>query len=281
LGGIILPAIIYTFFNHENPFAMRGWAIPTATDIAFALSILSILGSRVPQSLKVFLMTVSIFDDIVAIVIIALFYAGDLSAQALLGALMAIGILGLMIALKMRSLLLYLIMGFLLWICVLNSGVHATLAGFIAGILIPSSVASKDAHRFETRLEKWVTFGILPIFAFANAGISFQGITWPDMMNPITLGIALGLVGGKQVGVFSFTWILVRCKLAQLPENVHWGHIYGVAILCGIGFTMSLFISTLAFEFQPAIFLLSRLGIFVGTMISAVLGLFVLIRVLR
>lgn len=278
LGGIIVPALIYIAFNWHDPISIRGWAIPTATDIAFALSILSLLGSRVPQGLKIFLMTVTIFDDISAIIIIALFYAGDLSGKALLGALILLVLLILLNRAKVQSTLPYLFLGLLLWICVLNSGVHATLAGFILALTIPMQ---KAPYRLESRLHGWVTYGILPLFAFANAGISFLGITQADVFSPLTLGIALGLLLGKQAGIFSFTWCLVTCKMGALPDNVHWGHIYGVALLCGIGFTMSLFISTLAFEFHPASMMSSRLGIFCGTAISALLGYFVLRRVLR
>lgn len=284
LGGILVPALIYSYFNQDNPMTLRGWAIPTATDIAFALCMLSLLGRRVPQGLKIFLMSVTIFDDISAIVLIALFYTTHLSWLALMSALMAIVLLVLLNRMRIGALSVYGVVGFFLWACVLKSGVHATLAGFILALTIPTKTPSSEdspSHRLELQLLPWVTYGILPLFAFGNAGLYFPGISVADWMNPLTLGIAFGLVLGKPLGIFSFSWILVKCGWASLPDQVRWGHILGIAILCGIGFTMSLFLSTLAFEGQPANMLLSRLGIFGGTMISALIGWIVLWWVLR
>lgn len=285
LGGIIAPALIYSFFTRHDAIALHGWAIPTATDIAFALSMLSLLGSRIPKGLKIFLMTVAIFDDIAAIVIIAIFYSANLSSVALFYAALAILVLIILNKMNVKINSPYLLCGFILWVCVLKSGVHATLAGFILALTIPAKSRRKNPSPASRQLEKglhnWVTYGILPLFALANAGISFEGLTVSSALNPMTLGIALGLFMGKQMGIFSFTWILVKLGWAKLPHHVHWIHLYGAALLCGIGFTMSLFISTLAFAHQPDYIILSRLGIFCGTVISAISGLLVLRFALR
>lgn len=284
LGGIILPALIYAYFNQNNPMHLKGWSIPTATDIAFALSMLTLFGSRVPAGLKIFLMTVAVFDDISGIMIIAVFYTQDLSWSALGLALIGGIVLWGLNKRNVTRIGIYLLVGCYLWICVLKSGVHATLSGFLLAMAIPNCAegsGSTPLRRLETGLHGWVTYCILPLFALANAGISFKGITGSDLLNPLTLGIAVGLFVGKQVGIFSFTWLLIKCRLAKLPPQVSWGHIYGAALLCGIGFTMSLFMSTLAFEHYPETIILSRLGIFCGTLVSALVGLCVLRWVLR
>lgn len=284
LGGIVVPAVIYVFFNHGDGIALRGWAIPTATDIAFALSMLSLFGSRVPQGLKIFLMTVAIFDDIAAVLIIAFFYTSSLSLIALLLAIIAVLVLLLMNKMHVIKVPCYFFVGILLWVCVLKSGVHATLAGFVFGLTIPLQVRGSDfspLRHLETKLHGWVTYLIVPLFAFSNAGISFGDLTVPDLFTPLSIGITLGLFLGKQLGIFSFTWIFVRARLGHLPENVTWPQVYGVSLLCGIGFTMSLFISALAFQTNPEYIVLSRLGIFCGTIGSAVFGLLILRRYLR
>lgn len=272
LGGIIIPAVIYTFFNHQNASIMQGWAIPTATDIAFALGILALLGDRVPLSLKIFLMAVAIFDDLAAIVIIAVFYTSDLSMLSLGLASIAIAALVFCNVINVKNLSIYGFIGLLLWVCVLKSGVHATLAGVVLALAIPLTMARK----LENALHGWVTYFILPVFAFANAGIYFGDMRVNDFLSPLTLGIALGLFLGKQVGIFGFAFLLIKTKFAQLPENTDWLQLYGVAILCGIGFTMSLFISTLAFNDESMHIIHSRLGIFIGTLFSAVLGYIIL-----
>lgn len=281
LGGILFPAMIYAVFNRHDEIAMKGWAIPTATDIAFALGILSLLGTRVPNSLKLFLMAIAIFDDLAAIVIIAIFYTAQLSHLSLLLSLMAILALIFCNFLKIRSLSVYGFIGLLLWFFVLKSGVHATLAGVVLAFTIPLKAAPHE-HSLSKDLEKslhhWVSFFVLPLFAFANAGIDFGEILPQDFWSPLTLGIAVGLFLGKQLGIFISTFLLIKLKIASLPEKACWRQIYGVGVLCGIGFTMSLFISTLAFESQGHYIINSRLGIFIGTFASALLG-YVLLRV--
>ncbi|MFI4937873.1 MAG: Na+/H+ antiporter NhaA [Candidatus Berkiellales bacterium] len=279
LGGVIVPAAIYYWFNYHDAAAMTGWAIPTATDIAFALGILSLLGSRVPPSLKIFLMAVAIFDDFAAIVIIAIFYTSELSFLSLTLASIAIVLLIICNVMKVMHKSVYLLIGFLLWTFVLKSGVHATLAGVILAFTIPlkSTNPVSPLNEIEHYLHPWVNYFILPLFAFANAGIHFGDTTLADFTSPLTLGIAFGLFFGKQLGIFIPTFLLVKCKLATMPAQTNWQHIYGVAILSGIGFTMSLFISTLAFEDTINYIVNSRLGIFIGTLLSAIVG-YVLLR---
>ncbi len=278
-GGIIVPALIYFLFNHQDSLAVRGWAIPTATDIAFALGILGLLGKRVPMGLKLFLMAVAIFDDLAAIVIIAIFYTSELSMQALLLASLAIVMLVVCNRLRVSALSVYGFIGLLLWFFVLKSGVHATLAGVVLAFTIPLNATPQGTSPLkdlEKSLHVWVAYFILPLFAFANAGINFGEISVDDFKSPLTLGITLGLFLGKQVGIFAATFLLIRCKLARLPENTNWRQIYGVAVLGGIGFTMSLFISTLAFENEANYIVNSRLGILMGTLLSAILGYVIL-----
>lgn len=281
VGGVAVPALIYVFLNRENPAGSSGWAIPTATDIAFALGVLSLLGSRVPVSLKILLTAVAIIDDLAAILIIAVFYSGGLHADAMLFAL--VPLMGLFLLNRMGSARRapYIILGVLLWIAVLESGVHATMAGVITALFIPLKAADPEerrspAMRLEHDLHPWVAFLILPLFAFANAGVPFEGIGFSSLLDPLTLGIVLGLFLGKQVGVFGAVWLAVKSGLCPKPEGSHWVQIYGLSILCGIGFTMSLFIGGLAFTGmgqQAEV----RLGVLAGSVLSAVSG-YILLR---
>jgi NhaA family Na+:H+ antiporter len=278
IGGIVAPALIYYFFNSGDELALQGWAIPTATDIAFALGILALVGN-VPTSLKLFLMTLAIIDDLGAIIIIAIFYTTNLSVGALLVALTAIT--GL-ILLKLKGTLRiapYILVGIVLWVSVLKSGVHATLAGVVLGLFIP--LGPRDPEREDESplrtllhaLHPWVAFGILPLFAFVNGGVALGNFELSSLLEPIPLGIMLGLIAGKQIGVFAFAWITIKSGIARLPDGVSMIQMYGAAILCGVGFTMSLFIGGLAFEEvgvgydRP-----DRLGIIAGSLICGALG---------
>ena len=282
VGGMVVPAAIYAWINWGDPVGIRGWAIPSATDIAFALGVLSLFGERVPVGLKIFLMTLAVLDDLGAIVIIALFYTSDLSVQALL--LAGLALVGLLVLNRfgVTRIAPYILVGLVLWTCVLKSGVHATLAGVVTAMFIPARNPADPAHppltRLEHALHPWVAFGILPIFAFANAGVSLEGLSFRDLLQPIPLGIALGLVVGKQLGVFTFAWLAVKLGLARLPSGVDFRQVYGAAIICGIGFTMSLFIGMLAFENAAAgqVIVTDQLGVLAGSLISAVLGYVVL-----
>lgn len=283
LGGMAAPALIYVAFNAGSPETLRGWAIPAATDIAFALGVLSLLGPRVPISLKVFLTALAILDDLGAVIIIALFYTADLNIEALLGALVVLGVLFALNRLGYRRLTPYLILGAVLWFLVLKSGVHATLAGVALALTIPikaSPGAPDDAesplHRLEHALHPWVAFLIIPIFGFANAGVSFAGVGPSALLAPVPLGITLGLFLGKQIGVFGFAWAAIRSGLADLPANASWLQLYGVSLLCGIGFTMSLFIGTLAFPDDATREAEVRLGVLAGSLLSALTGWLVL-----
>jgi NhaA family Na+:H+ antiporter len=282
LGGMVVPAAIYAALNAGDSVGLRGWAIPSATDIAFALGVLSLFGPRVPLGLKVFLMTLAVLDDLGAIVIIALVYTGKLSPVSLGLAGTAIVVLWGLASARVTRIAAYMLVGIALWLCVLKSGVHATLAGVIAALFIPVRDPRDPEHgplaRLEHALHPWVAFGILPLFAFANSGVSLDGLAWTDMLHPIPLGIALGLFVGKQVGVFTFAWGAVKLGLARLPAGVTIAQIYGAAILCGIGFTMSLFIGMLAFQNTngSAVVGTDRLGILLGSVLSAVVGSLVL-----
>ena len=286
IGGFVVPALIYAWFNRADPLALQGWAIPSATDIAFALGVLSLLGNRVPLSLRVFLTSLAIFDDLAAVIVIAIFYTSSLSASALIGA--AICITGL-VALNLRGvrrLSPYLVVGLVLWICVLKSGVHATLAGVVIALCIPLRGGENDDEPplrwLEHRLHPWVAFGILPIFALANAGVSLQGVDAGQLLGPIPLGIALGLFFGKQIGVFVSCGLAIALGMARLPEGANWASLYGIAVLCGIGFTMSLFVGNLAFEHAGFNYLsATRLGVLAGSVLSAVAGYAVLRAVTR
>jgi NhaA family Na+:H+ antiporter len=277
IGGMAVPAAIYSFINWGDPMAIKGWAIPSATDIAFALAVLVLLGSRIPNSLKLFLMTLAIVDDLGAIVIIALFYTSDLSVTSLVIA--GAALLGLLLLNRTGVLALapYLLVGLVLWAAVLKSGVHATLAGVLIAMFIPFKAMPGEKQtqleKLEHDLHPAVAYGILPLFAFANTGISFEGLTLESLLHPVPLGIAAGLFFGNQVGVFGLSWITIKLGLAKLPNGASWLQLYGVATLCGIGFTMSLFISSLAFEQAgPGFAIDDRLGILVGSMVSAILG---------
>ena len=280
-GGMLIPALIYAWVNWGNPVAMNGWAIPSATDIAFALAVLALVGSNVPASLKLFLMALAIADDLGAIIIIALFYTSQLSVLSLLVA--ALAVLGLFVLNRrgVLSLVPYLLVGLVLWVAVLKSGVHATLAGVLVAMFIPYRKAPgqelTQLERLEDDLHPAVVYGILPLFAFANTGISFAGLTLQSLLEPVPLGIALGLFLGNQVGVMGFCWVAIKLGLARLPSGANWLHMYGISCLCGIGFTMSLFISSLAFEASGSGTMINdRLGILVGSMAAALLGFVVL-----
>ena len=280
VGGMLAPALIYVLFNSSNPEALQGWAIPAATDIAFALGIMALLGNRVPVSLKVFLLALAIIDDLGVVVIIALFYSGDLSTLALTVGFIATGVLFMLNNKHVTKLSAYLIVGAILWFAVLKSGVHATLAGVVIGFAIPLKGTKGEyspLKHLEHALHPYVAFVILPIFAFANAGISLEGISISNLTGMLPLGIALGLLIGKPLGIFLFSWGAVKTGVAKLPEGVNFMNIFAVSVLCGIGFTMSIFISSLAFGPTNADFdTLARLGILMGSTTAAILGYFLL-----
>jgi NhaA family Na+:H+ antiporter len=283
---MLIPALIYFFFNNGDPVAMKGWAIPAATDIAFALGILSLLGSRVPTSIKIFLTSLAIFDDIGAILIIAIFYTAKISIPALIVAACCIPILYLLNRRGVESKAVYLLIGIIMWVAMLKSGVHATLAGVIVAMFVPMR-SKKDPEQsplkiLEHDLHPLVAFFILPVFAFANAGINLVGIGIDQVLHPVPMGIALGLFIGKQVGIFSLCWLFIKLKLTNLPSGVSWASLYGTAALCGVGFTMSLFIGSLAFE-ETGVNLLfdERLGIILGSLISGITGYLILRASLR
>lgn len=276
IGGMLVPALIYLAVNQGNSAALSGWAIPMATDIAFALGVLALLGKRVPVSLKLFLMTLAIIDDLGAILVIALVYSGELSTVALtLAAAALVGLIALN-RLGVAPLAPYLLVGLVLWVCVLKSGIHATLAGVALAFCIPFRAGGAKITpllTLEHALHPWVAYGILPLFAFANAGVSLAGITLESFTHPVPLGIAAGLLLGKTLGVFGLTWLAVKVRLAALPHQANWGHVLGVSVLCGIGFTMSLFVGALAFKPGLSDYAgIDRMGILTGSFISAVLG---------
>ena len=279
LGGLLVPAAIFWFINRDNPTGINGWAIPTATDIAFALAVLSLLGNKVPASLKIFLTTIAIVDDLAAIIIIAIFYSGDLSTASLGAAAMGIAVLFILNRMGVRRLAAYLLVGAFIWLFVLKSGVHATLAGVIVAAFIPlkSCDDHSPARHLEHILHPWVAFGVLPIFAFSNAGVSFAGVGTDALLGTVSLGIILGLFVGKQLGVFGLTALAIGLGFAKKPEGTNWGMLYGVALICGVGFTMSLFIGGLAFEHGNfALDAAVKLGVITGSLISAVCGYLVL-----
>ncbi|QBH97455.1 Na+/H+ antiporter NhaA [Limnobaculum zhutongyuii] len=279
IGGMILPALVYLIFNMDDVVTRTGWAIPAATDIAFALGVMALLGSRVPTSLKAFLMALAIIDDLGAIIIIALFYTKDLSMVALVGAAVTIAIMAVMNWRGVGNKLAYIIVGAILWVFMLKSGVHATLAGVITGFFIPlnGSEGSKPLDSLIHQLHPWVTYFILPLFAFANAGVALAGVTLSSLSGILPLGIMLGLVVGKPLGIFGFCWVALKTGLVKMPESIQLKHIFSVSVLCGIGFTMSIFISSLAFEGLSAEYITySRLGILIGSTVAAVLGYFLL-----
>jgi NhaA family Na+:H+ antiporter len=282
IGGMVGPALIYLLCNITDPQAMRGWAIPTATDIAFALGVLALLGSRVPSSLKTFLLALAIIDDLGAIIIIAAFYTSDLSVMALELAGVGVAVLIAFNLMGVTRRAAYILVGIFLWVCVLKSGIHATLAGVIVGLAIP--LRAKDGgsplHSLEHDLSPWVNFGVLPIFAFTNAGVRLLDIGLADLVHPVQLGIGLGLLVGKQCGVMGSVWLALRLRLGALPDQVSWRQMYGVALLTGIGFTMSLFIATLAFPAE-AYDADVRVMVLFASVISAVCGYVVLFRASR
>lgn len=279
-GGVLVPALIFYFFTQHDSFMLSGWAIPTATDIAFALGILSLLGSRVPVSLKIFLMTLAIIDDLCAIVIIAIFYTSELSVVSLgIGGACLAGLL-ILNRLGVRSKAAYLLVGLVLWVSVLKSGVHATLAGVVAAFFIPLKFDDEPENSMlksiEHDLHGWVAFGVLPIFAFVNAGIALGGVSASELLSPVALGTALGLFIGKQIGVFGFSFLAVKFKLANLPDGASWMQMYGIAVLCGVGFTMSLFVNGLAYGDTDAFAYADKLAILAGSVVSGVVGFLIL-----
>ncbi|HEX5997841.1 MAG TPA: Na+/H+ antiporter NhaA [Hyphomicrobiaceae bacterium] len=282
LGGMAVPAVIYVTINWGDPAALKGWAIPTATDIAFSVGVLMLLGTRAPASLKIFLLALAIIDDLGAIVIIALFYTGNLSlgslALATAGALVLWGLNGR----GVMRVAPYVLTGIFIWVCVLESGVHATLAGVVVALAIPLRSPSGEPEQaspleqLEESLHPWIAFAVLPLFAFANAGVSLQGMSLAKLAEPVTLGIAAGLFPGKAIGILGATWLAVALGLARKPEGATWAQITGLAVLGGIGFTMSLFIGMLAFD-TPEYTAKLRLGVLAGSLLSAVVG-YVLLR---
>ena len=279
IGGLAVPALIYWLVNRGDTHSVSGWAIPTATDIAFALAILSLLGSRVPASLKIFLTTIAIFDDLAAIIIIAIFYSADLSGTALAAAGSGVAVLFVLNRAGVQSLAAYLIVGVFIWLFVLKSGVHATLAGILVAAFIPlkGSDGQSPSRHLEHILHPWVAYCVLPVFAFANAGVSFAGVSSDVVLGTVSTGIVLGLFFGKQLGVFGMTYLAVALGWAKKPEGANWPMLYGIALICGVGFTMSLFIGSLAFQHgdvtQDAAL---KIGVICGSVASGLLGWLVL-----
>ncbi|MBA6244629.1 MULTISPECIES: Na+/H+ antiporter NhaA [Psychrobacter] len=275
LGGMIMPAIVYLLFNYNEPEFWKGWAIPAATDIAFALGILSLLGNRVPNSLKVFLVSIAIFDDIGAILIIALFYTSELSLESLAVAGLCLPFLYVLNRRNVTNITPYLLIGLIMWIAVLKSGIHATLAGVVLALFIPMFDRTDPEHspleELEHDLHNTVAFGILPIFAFANSGISLEGAGFAELFHSVPLGIAAGLFIGKQLGVMMMCWLIFKLGISTMPKGMDYKQIYGAALLCGVGFTMSLFIGGLAFAGDTTMFD-ERLGIIMGSIVSGIAG---------
>jgi Na+:H+ antiporter, NhaA family len=285
LGGMLIPALIYSAINSGDAVALRGWAIPAATDIAFALGILVLLGKRVPVSLKVFLTAVAIIDDLGAIVIIALFYTAQVSVPMLFAAGAGVAVLVAMNRARVMNIGLYVLVGLVVWLFVLKSGVHATLAGVVTALAVPLVNPSKSGHgksplkTAEHALHPWVAFGVLPVFAFANAGVSLQGVSFATLLQTVPLGITAGLLLGKAVGVFGAAWLMIRFSPARLPDQASWMQFFGVCVLCGVGFTMSLFIGGLAFAGHGAGFETQlKLGVLLGSILSGVVGSLILLR---
>ncbi|TDP64098.1 Na+/H+ antiporter NhaA [Roseateles toxinivorans] len=281
LGGMIAPALIYAAINHADPVALRGWAIPAATDIAFAIGIVMLLGSRVPLSLKIFLTAVAIIDDLGAIVVIALFYTQNLSLPMLAAAGVGLAVLFALNRAGVTRVDVYMLVGLLLWLCVLKSGVHATLAGVATALAVPmrDKAGNSPLETIEHGLHPWVAFMVLPMFAFANAGVSLQGLSFEALLQPIPLGIAAGLVLGKVIGVFGSSWLMIKLGWAARPAGATWTQFFGICVLCGIGFTMSLFIGGLAFVGLDAGYETSvKLGVLSGSLVAGVLGAAILSR---
>lgn len=281
LGGMLIPALIYVYFNWNDATALKGWAIPAATDIAFALGVLALLGSKVPVTIKIFLTSLAIFDDIGAIIIIAIFYTSKISLLALIVVAICIPVLFWLNKRNPDSTSIFITIGIIMWVAMLKSGVHATLAGVILAMFIPMKSKTKKDYsplkNLEHDLHLLVAFFVLPVFAFANAGINLTGVGIQQLMHNVPMGITLGLFLGKQVGVFGFCWLAIKLKFTSLPKGMTWGSLYGTAALCGIGFTMSLFIGSLAFE-ETGVNLLfdERLGIILGSLASGLVGYLVL-----
>ena len=280
VGGMLVPALIYVFINLGDSATLNGWAIPSATDIAFSLGVLSLLGKRVPISLKVFLTALAIIDDLGAIVIIALFYSGDLSIKYLILMLLAFIFLLLINRFDIRKFLPYLIVGIFLWDFTHNSGIHATIAGVLLAMTIPHRKKEKDFSlliKVEHAISPYVAFGIMPLFAFANAGVSLEGLSFESLLNKVPLGILLGLFIGKQLGVFLFSYVSIKTKIAQMPNNSNWFNLYGVGVLTGIGFTMSLFVGNLAFvdniQYMDGV----KIGVLTGSLLSTLFGYFLIL----
>lgn len=285
LGGMLVPALVFIVFNYKDTFAMNGWAIPTATDIAFALGIISLLGTRVPASLKIFLMALAIIDDLGAIVIIALFYTSDLSILSISVAGVALLVLLLLNRMNVAKKAAYILVGIVLWVSVLKSGVHATIAGVLIAFSIPLYSIGSTGERFsmvkelEHDLHYWVAFFILPLFAFVNAGVDLRNLSASALFSDVSLGIALGLFLGKQLGVFGFSFLAIKMGVAKLPSGSNFKQLYGVAILTGIGFTMSLFVNTLAYNDTDFFHYADKLAVLIGSFLSGVIGYFVLRQV--
>ncbi len=280
VGGMVVPALIYVFINLGDGETLRGWAIPSATDIAFSLGVLSLLGSRVPLSLKVFLTALAIIDDLGAIVIIALFYSGDLSIKYLSLMLLAFLILLVINKFNIKRFLPYLIVGIFLWDFTHNSGIHATIAGVLLAMTIPHRKKDKDFSlliKVEHAISPYVAFGIMPIFAFANAGVSLEGLSFSSLLDKVPLGIVLGLFVGKQLGVFIFSYASIKLKIAQMPSNTSWYNFYGVGVLTGIGFTMSLFVGNLAFAENLQYMDGVKIGVLTGSLLSTLFGYFLIL----
>ena len=280
VGGMVIPALVYIIINYENKITLSGWAIPSATDIAFSIGVLSLLGSRVPISLKVFLVALAIIDDLGAIVIIALFYSGDLSVKYLTLMLLAFILLLLINKFNIKKFLPYLIVGVFLWDFTHNSGIHATIAGVLLAMTIPHRKKEKDFSlliKVEHAISPYVAFGIMPLFAFANAGVSLEGLSLTSLLDKVPLGILLGLFIGKQLGVFVFSYVSIKLKVAQMPNNSNWFNFYGVGVLTGIGFTMSLFVGNLAFVENMQYMDGVKIGVLTGSLLSTLFGYFLIL----
>ena len=280
VGGMVVPALVYVYINLGDPETLNGWAIPSATDIAFSLGILSLLGKRVPLSLKVFLTALAIIDDLGAILIIAIFYSGDLSIKYL--SLMLLAFIGLLVINKfnIKKFLPYLILGIFLWDFTHNSGIHATIAGVLLAMTIPHRKKEKDFSlliKVEHLISPYVAFGIMPLFAFANAGVSLEGLSFSSLLDKVPLGIVLGLFVGKQLGVFVFSYLSIKLKIAQMPSNSNWYNFYGVGVLTGIGFTMSLFVGNLAFVDNMQYMDGVKIGVLTGSLLSTLFGYFLIL----
>ena len=280
VGGMLVPALIYVFININDVDTLKGWAIPSATDIAFSLGVLSLLGKRVPLSLKVFLTALAIIDDLGAIVIIALFYSGDLSIKYLSLMLFAFIVLLIINKFNIKKFLPYLIVGLFLWDFTHNSGIHATIAGVLLALTIPHRKSEKDFSlliKIEHAISPYVAFGIMPLFAFANAGVSLEGLSLNSLLDKVPLGIVLGLFLGKQLGVFIFSYVSIKLKIAQMPNNSNWFNFYGVGVLTGIGFTMSLFVGNLAFVENMQYMDGVKIGVLTGSLLSTLFGYFLIL----